>query len=469
MASKGANAWAAMPLSGLGSILLMATLITLGIDIYYQSRSANCQCENQSSAVLLGTNIQSLQDLPGAASGRKFTGYGCAAHVYVQFGAYRGGNRTFAILGLASKPLHSYGRPNFACFWKSAKPTVNSSGLHEGFAKWYLTDWGYGRVYTVVSINCTFDTDMGTDSDGGELILDAFTGDMFGRKERIVALTEKPGDYDASVFDPPYPYDYLYCGSPLYGDLNPQMMKEWLIHHTNLFGPRSHFVFQDAGGIHSGVWKVLEPWIRMGRVTVQNIKQQSQYDSYYFNQFLVLDDCLHRTRFMANWTFFFDLDEYIYVQPPSTLRDILDQYSDSAAHVAFRQFRLSDKLCTSKENSSAAESSKWLMEKLTYHYANSQNHDVKVVLNPRRVYATGVHGAEQSDGSRETFPISLARYYHYHNTITRKGELCQEFLDPNQSANFSVGNDLYTYDGSMIPFAEKSKQLELQLFGAASN
>jgi len=53
--------------------------------------------------------------------------------------------------------------------------------------------------------------------------------------------------------------------------------------------------------------------VRAGRVTVQDIRAQAEYDGYYYNQFLVVNDCLHRYRHAANWTFFFDVDEYLYL------------------------------------------------------------------------------------------------------------------------------------------------------------
>ncbi|KAJ7296645.1 hypothetical protein O6H91_07G106700 [Diphasiastrum complanatum] len=450
--------------NGLGLILLFVAISTMTFDLYLQSSRPNCSCNDQGNAALLGTNKVgrlTLQDiLPrDQDAGREFRGYGCAAHVYVELGAYRVGNRSFAVVGLASKPLHTFGSPSFGCSWIAIN-AQNSSV--EGRASVYYTDYHYGRVYKVVSVICAFEVDIGTDGNGGQLILDAFVGDTFGTKERIVALTEKPGDYKWSNFAPPYRYEFLYCGSPLYGDINPKRIREWLAYHGLVFGPRSHFVFYDAGGINDAVREVLNPWIKLGRVTVENVRQQSQYDGYYYNQFLIVADCLHRTRFLANWTFFFDIDEYIYFEPPKTIHDVFARYSDSA-QVLFTQYRISDKFCAIENNSA---SSKWAMEKLAYHIVTSQNVDVKMALNPRKVTSAGVHWAIAYDGPDDRCDASVGRYYHYHNTVTTKGEVCREFLDHKQRWNISDGEDTLIYDGSMIPFAEKAKQLEQELFTA---
>ena len=56
---------------------------------------------------------------------RVFRPYGSAAYLFIQMGAYRGGPATFAVVGLASKPLHVYGKPRFEC---ECIPKNSSSG-----------------------------------------------------------------------------------------------------------------------------------------------------------------------------------------------------------------------------------------------------------------------------------------------------------------------------------------------------
>jgi hypothetical protein len=50
---------------------------------------------------------------------------------------------------------------------------------------------GYGQVRTIVVISCTFPQSVGTDDNGGELILRALHRNKFGKLERIVVLMEK--------------------------------------------------------------------------------------------------------------------------------------------------------------------------------------------------------------------------------------------------------------------------------------
>ncbi|KAL6603705.1 hypothetical protein ACP70R_044066 [Stipagrostis hirtigluma subsp. patula] len=136
------------------------------------------------------------------------------------------------------------------------------------------------------------------DNAGGRLVLYAHYGPPSppARHEQIVALEEAPGSYDEAAFrTPPHRYDHLYCGSSLYGNLSAARVRKWMAYHARFFGLRSHFVFHDAGGVSPAVCAAL-----------QDVRAQAAYDGWYYNQFLVVNDCLQRYRHAAKWTFFFD-------------------------------------------------------------------------------------------------------------------------------------------------------------------
>ncbi|KAL2495358.1 hypothetical protein Fot_39115 [Forsythia ovata] len=153
---------------------------------------------------------------PADPNKRTFQVYGNAAALFVQMGAYRGGPQTFAVVGLASKPIHVFGKPWYKCEW------IPNNGNSSIKAKAYkmLPDWGYGRVYTVVVVNCTFSSNPNADNSGGKLVLYAYYGESPRKYEKFTAMEEAPGSYNESQYSPPYKYEYLYCGSSLYGNLN---------------------------------------------------------------------------------------------------------------------------------------------------------------------------------------------------------------------------------------------------------
>ncbi|KAJ6793246.1 galactan beta-1,4-galactosyltransferase GALS1-like [Iris pallida] len=420
------------------------------------------------STSINNTTTTSSKTLPQAAARaadpnkRTFTPYGSAAALFVQMGAYRGGPRTFAVVGLASKPTHVYGKPWFKCEYQP-----NSPGAPPVRAKAYkiLPDWGYGRVYTVVVVNCTFPSNPNADNAGGRLLLYAYYSPNPRRFEKFLALEESPGSYSDSHFLPPFQYDYLYCGSSLYGSLSPHRIREWIAYHARLFGPRSHFVFHDAGGVGPDVRAVLDPWVRAGRATIQDIRDQDAYDGYYYNQFLVVNDCLHRYRHSANWTFYFDVDEYIFLPEGNSLRSVLAGL-EKYTQFTIEQNPMSSKLCV--DDGTKNYSSEWGFEKLVFRNSiTGIRRDRKYAIQARNAYATGVHMSENVVGPTTHKTESVIRYYHYHNSINVAGEPCRVFVPrPDGPGNVTWFEKApYVYDDSMKRVADDVKKFEEQTIG----
>ncbi|KAF9602864.1 hypothetical protein IFM89_031810 [Coptis chinensis] len=392
---------------------------------------------------------------------RTFTSYGNAASLFVQMGAYRGGPNTFAIVGLASKPIHVYGHPWYKCEWIS-----NNNRSIKTKAYKILPDWGYGRVYTVVVVNCTFPTNPNEDNTGGTLVLYAYYNQSPKRYERIVALQEEPGVYNASTYSPPYKYEYLYCGSSLYGNLSAVRIREWIAYHAWFFGPSSHFVFHDAGGISTDVRSVLEPWVKLGRATIQDIRDQAEFDGYYYNQFLIVNDCLHKYRHAANWTFYFDVDEYIYLPDGNKLESVMKEFEEYT-QFTIEQNPMSSKLCLNE--STQDYSRKWGFEKLVFRDSRTKiRRDRKYAIQAKNAYATGVHMSENVTGKTLHKTETKIRYYHYHNSITVEGEPCREFLPVSAKKTVTMSENLpFVYDDNMKKLADTIKRFEEKTLGGA--
>ncbi|KAK4803418.1 hypothetical protein SAY86_003235 [Trapa natans] len=390
---------------------------------------------------------------------RVFSSYGSAAALFVQMGAYRGGPATFAVVGLASKPTHVFGKPWYKCEWVS-----NNGSSVRAKAYKMLPDWGYGRVYTVVVVNCTFSSNPNADNSGGKLNLFAYYGESQRRYEKFTALEEAPGSYNESKYLPPYQYDYLYCGSSLYGNLSASRMREWMAYHAWFFGPRSHFVFHDAGGVSPEVRAALDPWVRAGRATVQDIRGQAEFDGYYYNQFLVVNDCLHRYRLAANWTFFFDVDEYIYLPDGSSLESILNEFSNYT-QFTIEQNPMSSSLCLN--DSSQDYPKQWGFEKLLFRDSRTGiRRDRKYAIQARNAFATGVHMSENVVGGALHKTESKIRYYHYHNSITVAGELCRDLIPLSAKTNVTWRDKRpFVYDDSMKKLAPMIKEFERRTLG----
>ncbi|XP_058095934.1 galactan beta-1,4-galactosyltransferase GALS3-like [Magnolia sinica] len=419
--------------------------------------------QNISSSVTLETHQEEAVEAdvvgPNGIIKRSFNPYGWAAYLFIQMGAYRGGLDTFAVIGLSSKPIHVYGKPSFQCEW--APSNISQTPITVPGKK-FLPDWGYGHIYTVVVVNCTFPAPVGADGSGGRLILHAFTGPPGPdqRNETIVTLTERPGSLDTSIFTARPKYDYLYCGSSLYGSLSPQRMREWIAYHVKLFGERSHFIIHDAGGVHPEVLEVLKPWMELGYVTLQDITDQERFDGYYHNQFLVVNDCLHRYRFMAKWMFFFDVDEYIFLPPKSTIQSLLLTMVDYT-QFTIEQMPMSNKLCLESDRGKNVRM--WGFEKLVYKdVKRGIRRDRKYAVQPRQVFATGVHMSQNVAGKTTHKTERRIKYFHYHGTIANRREPCREFVSAD---NLTVDGTPYVLDGTLRATAASVKRFELKTIG----
>ncbi|CAL5039452.1 unnamed protein product [Urochloa decumbens] len=436
----------------------------------------NAQPSSSPAATNSTTSSSSISSPPPGPERREFRAIGSAAALFVQMGAYRGGPYTFAVIGLASKPTHVYGKPWFRCEWEPKPTTTNSSSpppppLRAARTYHMLPDWGYGRVYTVVVVNCTFSQPPNADGSGGRLILYAYHGPStspFSPHERILALEESPSSSSAAaaaaIAAATPRYDYLYCGSSLYGDLSGARVREWISYHARLFGERSHFVFHDAGGAGPAVRAALDPWVRAGRATVQDVRAQAEYDGWYHNQFLVVNDCLHRYRHAARWTFFFDVDEYIFVPDGRKLEDVLAEL-EPYTQFTIEQNPMSSRLCV--DDPDADYSNQWGFEKLVFRNSiTGVRRDRKYAIQAKNAYATGVHMSENIIGNTTHKTEHLIRYYHYHNTINVLNEVCREFVPvpPKGGVTWSEKTPWY-YDDSMKRVADAVREFERKTVG----
>ncbi|CAM6102638.1 unnamed protein product [Calypogeia fissa] len=338
---------------------------------------------------------------------RTFTPVGVSAFLFIKFGAYRLSPNNFSIVGLSPKALHNFGNPGYECFWtpKSGDPIY----AIEGNATGYLPGIKYANQYVGTVVHCQFDRDVGADQTGGSLKVVAKMGswDMTGLQDaQFVALEEKPGEYDGSLFKEPFKYDFMYCGSPLYGKISPQRVREWIAWHARILGPRSHFILYDGGGLHDDVRKVLAPWVKLGRVSIMNYRQEARYDSHYHSQAVVLNDCLMQAKTLAEWALFFDIDEYLYVPSnvslTAVMKEIKEEKGRGAQQVTFGQRPMNPSHCVKRPANDSDErfQRQWGIEKLVYQRTQITEWggwmDHKYAVQTKYMLVAGTHDHEVS-------------------------------------------------------------------------
>lgn len=80
--------------------------------------------------------------------------------------------------------------------------------------------------------------------------------------------------------------------------------------------------------------------------------------------------------------------------------------------------------------------------------------------------ATGIHRSGYLIGSNATTYADPLNYYHYHNTINKREEVCEQFIDSNSVyVNPRNRTDKFAYDDGLAVLADHIKEFELDVIG----
>lgn len=107
---------------------------------------------------------------------------------------------------------------------------------------------------------------------------------------------------------------------------------------------------------------------------------------------------------------------------------------------------------------------KWAIEKLVYRdVKRGIRRDRKYAIQPRNVFATGVHMSQNLAGKTTHKTESKIKYFHYHGTIAQRREPCRNLLNVTE-VNFE--NNPYVLDTTMRDLAWSVKKFELKIIGS---
>ena len=106
---------------------------------------------------------------------------------------------------------------------------------------------------------------------------------------------------------------------------------------------------------------------------------------------------------------------------------------------------------------------KWGFEKLVYRDAiKGIRRDRKYAVQPRSLYATGVHMSQNLAGKTTHKTEGKIMYFHYHGTIAERRESCKVLVNSTQVTFEKVP---YVLDTTMRDIAGVIKKFELRMIG----
>lgn len=107
---------------------------------------------------------------------------------------------------------------------------------------------------------------------------------------------------------------------------------------------------------------------------------------------------------------------------------------------------------------------RWGFEKLVYRDAKRGiRRDRKYAVQPRNVYATGVHMSQNIAGKTTHKTEGRIKYFHYHGTIAVRREPCRSLLNLTETI---FEKTPYVMDTTLRDIAGTVKKFELKMIGS---
>jgi hypothetical protein len=390
----------------------------------------------------------------------KYRAFGQALHPLVIFSTFRWSLDEFTSVGLAA-PILLRREPDVeedACVWVDWDDELSSSSssqapqfpLPSSSKKNPLVLYGQKRMivikdgdlpYDVVLIKCTFPDPAGSSGYGGHLYIRS-------EDEYVPVLTEAPEEF-------------AFCTPPIWDQLNPKYLKQWLMHHHHAAGSdRVHYFFyHGVPTLDDATMEVLRPLLDRGMATLINLGAEMELvggPHRFSSPLLALNDCLQRSRFFADWAVFWNFNEYLQVYPPHTLASLVHSNHDKP-YITFGSQIFSTVYCAPPVNASLDRAVEpWAADRmflrLEHPVCGNTNRsslcpgpegERKWIGNPRKLYAGHVYFTIDPSRGGAEIPTETARLNKYigggyggFTLQVQEGEVCTilkvpEHVDPS--------------------------------------
>lgn len=368
-----------------------------------------------------------LDKVPGPFSG-------IGIHSFILRSSYRVNDRHFVAIGMSALALHQSKQRN-RCEWHG----LDQSHI-EGRQYVVWPGEHHDLMYESAIFHCELEN--GT--------LPGVGGSLFMKidEEIFSVYKEEKGRLELEP-KAPFKYNLAFCSFPIYRDVLPQRLGEWLQYAYRSVGV-DYFVLHDGGPIDESVMEVLNPYVKAELMEIIDIRAQYQYESKH--NVLTLNDCLYRMRWLSNWALFADFDEYLFAQPPQTVLGILKEHSE-APYLTFGSLWWSVTMCRNSDDKRL-----WPVEKMSFHWpdvycVNRRVYETeeclnyyghrKYVVNPRKVWVLEVHRPVDPIQGGVNLNTSLIRNNHFQGLLRSSLEVCSEPVKAGINPEWWVeGNDV---------------------------
>jgi hypothetical protein len=257
----------------------------------------------------------------------------------------------------------------------------------------------------------------------------------------VVVFEELPGELVDTTKPPEF--KYAFCGAPMYGMVRADWVLQWMTYHHFLADGKAHFLFYNLGGLAKGDRAMFQRFLDAGKLSITDVLDPNlvaDYPTWYHHQVLFINDCLHRSRFMAERVFFIDYDEFVQgfwdgvqVPAPDTLSEFMARH-EKEPWISFGSVYANTQDCRrGVSHEAVVERMVWRRPAPACRQKAKTLIDPwlcigplgrrKFVVNPVKTFAAGVHGVTiPAEGLN--LKGDEARILHYRSAPTFKTRLC---------------------------------------------
>ncbi|KAI5098429.1 hypothetical protein C0J45_12156, partial [Silurus meridionalis] len=262
-------------------------------------------------------------------------------------------------------------------------------------------------------------------------------------KPTHVAITSQSPEEDESLQDIPilqpvrnqqkqkvFPYDFTVCISTMFNYENVLELVQ-AMEMFKILGVQKVVIYKTS--CSNDAQKVLDhyasqnfveiiPWTIGSYINVSRgwQKSVSPGELHYFGQIAALNDCVYRYMYQSHYVALQDLDETILPMNLKNWTELLPQLESKYNHIGGFEFENNFFPISIRDSSSKYSPDSWknvMGVNILEHIIRIKNdpnkfNDFKIIVNPRLVYMTTVHGLLKSIKGTVRVDPQIARMYH---------------------------------------------------------
>lgn len=333
---------------------------------------------------------------------------------FISYSAYRVAATRIAVLGIGALGWREARRIG-ECSWTDGDGISTTGKLSVDYMEEH-----HNYLYEFIMFQCSFED--GPKESGGHLKMVVDNEVFYPFREEKNEMLDDPDKFA---------FNLAICGSPLFGEVVPNSVVEWLDYHR--FYTRIDHAFLYDTGISKALMNELKPYIDAGVVSIADLKDGYRYMAWAQNQALAMHDCLYRNRRLSKWVMYLDIDEYLEVPPPRTFAEILKTHEDKV-WISHGSYVFSTMFC---EGGKAWAGEKYAVEVMLQrqkHIFCIGNFDPqkcptfygyrKLIANPRKLELVYVHMQGRPEEGGVDMAVDELRHMHY-QSVSKPGFACR--------------------------------------------